>query len=120
MHKVSMEGHTETETKTVLVGGSKTATFLAKRHLSRKTTLVITALAVVLFLGAVALSAAFLCRTRLEGYYSGSVAEVKLEQGETLMYRVEQLVEMRGGDVHEGTASELLGSLSLIMHIYHI
>ena len=101
-----MEGHTETETKTVLVGGSKTATFLAKRpHLSRKTTLVITALAVVLFLGAVALSATFFCRTRLEGYYSVSVAEVKLEQGETLMYRVEQMIEMRGGDVHEGTVT---------------
>ncbi|XP_078363157.1 uncharacterized protein LOC144647255 [Oculina patagonica] len=102
MDKPSMED--TTGTKVVFDGGSKSANSVSKNH-PRRTALVIIGLAVLLFLVAVVLSAAGYRRREKERTKSStcSVAEVNLEQGEILMYEVEQKLEIRGGDVQKGT-----------------
>lgn len=62
--------------------------------------------AVVLFLGVVVLTAVFKRKTKEKTNSSCSVTEVNLEEGEILMYRVEQKLEIRGGDVQKGIEIE--------------
>lgn len=71
--------------------------------------MVIIVLAIVLILGVLVLSATYMHRGR-EATKSSKriVTEVNLEQGETLMYRVEQQLEVRGGVVQKGTGATIL------------
>lgn len=105
------------DTKVVLVDGSKSYKSVSKNY-RRSTALLIIVLAVVLFFGAVALStAAFMRRTKEKAKSSKcSVAEVNLEQGEILIYRVEQKLEIRGGDVQKGTVHDGKNFLSILIY----
>ena len=65
----------------------------------RKKIVVIGVLAVILLLAAVvSLTALFVLRKTT----STRLAEVNLKEGETLTYRVDQHIEVRGGDVQKG------------------
>lgn len=86
--------------KVVFVSGSKSTNFVSKNR-SRIRTWLIMIVAVVLFFGAV-LSAVLMRKTKEKTNYSRSVTEVNLEEGEMLTYRVEQRLEIRGGDVQKG------------------
>lgn len=107
-----------TGTKVVFVDRSKSANSVSKND-PRRTALVIIGLAVVLILGAVVLSAAGYRRRAKETTKSStcSVTEVNLEQGEILMYRVEQKLEIRGGDVQKGTVITDKAFLSIIIYL---
>lgn len=86
--------------KVVFVSGSKSTNFVSKNR-SRIRTWLVMIVAVVLFFGAV-LSAVLMRKTKEKTNYSRSVTEVNLEEGEMLTYRVEQRLEIRGGDVQKG------------------
>lgn len=87
--------------KVVFVSGSKSTNFVSKNR-SRIRTWLIMIVAVVLFFGAVVLSAVLMRKTKEKTNYSCSVTEVNLEEGEMLTYQVEQRLEIRGGDVQKG------------------
>lgn len=87
--------------KVVFVSGSKSTNFVSKNR-SRIRTWLIMIVAVVLFFGAVVLSAVLMRKTKEKTNYSLSVTEVNLEEGEMLTYQVEQRLEIRGGDVQKG------------------
>lgn len=87
--------------KIVFVSGSKSTNFVSKNR-SRIRTWLIMIVAVVLFFGAVVLSAVLMRKTKEKTNYSRSVTEVNLEEGEMLTYQVEQRLEIRGGDVQKG------------------
>lgn len=86
--------------KVVFVSGSKSTYFVSKNR-SRIRTWLIMIVAVVLFFGAVVLSAVLMRKTKEKTNYSLSVTEVNLEEGEMLTYQVEQRLEIRGGDVQK-------------------
>lgn len=87
--------------KVVFVSGSKSTNFVSKNR-SRIRTWLVMIVAVVLFFGAVVLSAVLMRKTKEKTNYSRSVTEVNLEEGEMLTYQVEQRLEIRGGDVQKG------------------
>lgn len=87
--------------KVVFVSRSKSACFVSKNR-PRIRTWFIMMIAVVLFFGAVVLSAVLMRKTKEKTNSSRSVTEVNLEEGEILTYRVEQKLEIRGGDVQKG------------------
>lgn len=87
--------------KVVFVSGSKSTNFVSKNR-SRIRTWLIMIVAVVLFFGAVVLSAVLMRKTKEKTNYSRSVTEVNLEEGEMLTYQVKQRLEIRGGDVQKG------------------
>ena len=88
--------------KVVFVSGSKSTNFVSKTDRPRIRTWLIMIVAVVLFFGAVVLSAVLMRKTKEKTNYSRSVTEVNLEEGEMLTYQVEQRLEIRGGDVQKG------------------
>lgn len=87
--------------KVVFVSGSKSTNFVSKNRSQIRTWLIMI-VAVVLFFGAVVLSAVLMRKTKEKTNYSRSVTEVNLEEGEMLTYQVEQRLEIRGGDVQKG------------------
>lgn len=91
--------------KKFFVSGSKCTNFVSKNR-RRIRTWFILVVAVVLVLGAVVLSAVFMRKTKEKTNSSRSVTEVNLEEGEILTYRVEQRLEIRGGDVQKGIEIE--------------
>ncbi|XP_020602626.1 uncharacterized protein LOC110041660, partial [Orbicella faveolata] len=101
MQKASMDRDGNVS-KVVFVSGSKSTNFVSKNR-PRIRTWFIMVVAVVLILGAVVLSAVFMRKTKEKTNSSRSVTEVNLEEGEILTYRVEQRLEIRGGDVQKGT-----------------
>ena len=97
--------------KVVFVSGSKSSYVESKNHPRIRTWFIIV-LVVVLVLGAVVLSAVFTRKTK-EKTSSRSVTKVNLEEGEILAYRVEQKLEIRGGDVQKGIEIEKLFNSTL-------
>ena len=95
----SMEANKDTEAK-VDYSDRKSYNFVGKRSCSRRTKIVIISiLLVVLLLGAViAVSVYFAMRKTTPTH----LVEVKLEEGETLEYQVEQEIEIQGNDVQKG------------------
>ena len=93
----SMEANKDTEAK-VDYSDRKSYNFVGK--CSRRTKIVIISiLLVVLLLGAViAVSVYFAMRKTTPTH----LVEVKLEEGETLEYKVEQEIEIQGNDVQKG------------------
>ena len=87
--------------KVVFVSRSKSTNFASKNRPRIRTWFIVVA-AVVLILGAVVLSAVFMRKTKENTHSLRSVTEVNLEEGEILTYRVEQRLEIRGGDVQKG------------------
>ena len=87
--------------KAVFVSGSKSTNFVSKNRNQIRTWLIMI-VAVVLFFGAIVLSAVLMRKTKEKTNYSRSVTEVNLEEGEMLTYQVEQRLEIRGGDVQKG------------------
>lgn len=104
MQKASMDRDGNVS-KVVFVSGSKSTNFVSKNR-PRIRTWFIMVVAVVLILGAVVLSAVFMRKTKEKTNSSRSVTEVNLEEGEILTYRVEQRLEIRGGDVQKGIEIE--------------
>ena len=87
--------------KVVFVSGSKSTNFVSKNRPQIRTRLIMI-VALVLFFGAVVLSAVLMRKTKEKTNYSRSVTEVNLEEGEMLTYQVKQRLEIRGGDVQKG------------------
>jgi len=104
MQKASMDRDGNVS-KVVFVSGSKSTNFVSKNRPRIRTWFIIV-VAVVLILGAVVLSAVFMRKTKEKTNSSRSVTEVNLEEGEILTYRVEQRLEIRGGDVQKGIEIE--------------
>lgn len=103
MQKTSMgDGNAS---KVVFVSGSKSTNSVSENR-PRMTAWFTIVVAVVLFLGVVVLTAVFMRKTKEKTNSSRSVTEVNLEEGEILMYRVEQKLEIRGGDVQKGIEIE--------------
>ncbi len=79
---------------------------LAEKRSSRKTKIaIIGVLALVLFLGAVVSVTSFFV---LRKTTPTRLAEVKLEEGETLTYRVDQNIEIERGTVQKSKSTSVL------------
>ena len=101
MQKASM-GDGNVSKVVFAIGSDYKPTNFVSKNRPRIRTWFIVVVAVVLVLGAVLLSAVFMRKTKEKTHSSRSVAEVNLEEGEILTYRVEQKLEIRGGDVQKG------------------